>query len=426
MDRLLDPVAQASWLDGPRARAYRLILLVVAGGSLLFWIAGSRDGIDRAGHPLGTDFLAFWSAARLAIAGHAADAWTLARIHAVERAAVAVDPGPSSFLYPPPFLLVCWPFGLLPYFTAWTVWVATTGAAWLLVARRWLGGARGWALTALAFPAAAIEAANGQNGFLTAALLGGGLWLIDRRPWLAGALLGALVVKPQLGLALPVLVLAGGRWRVGLAGVASAAALSLASLAAFGPGVWLAFRDGGALGRAILERGLVEPEKMASAYAAVRVLGGAPGLAYGCQAAVAAIAAACLARVCRRRAAPGGVAATTIVAGALMSPFLFDYDLVGTGFALAWLWREGLRRGFLQWEKAALAAAFILPLVARTLALGGGIPIAPLVLLALLAATVRASDHRHAAVDVDRLPGDVARLAAGEIGDRGTDVLAPA
>jgi hypothetical protein len=424
--RIVDLVAEARWLDGGRARAYRLILLAVAAGSLLLWTAGSRHGIDRSGHPLGTDFLAFWSAARLAIAGHAAGAWTLAHVYAVERAAVATDPGPSSFLYPPPFLLVCWPFGLLPYFAAWVAWVAATGAAWLAVARLWLGGAPGWLATALAFPAIAIEVANGQNGFLTAALLGGGLWLIDRRPWLAGLLLGALVVKPQLALALPVLVLAGGRWRVGIAGVASAAALSLASLAAFGPGVWIAFRDGNALGRAILEQGLVEPGKMASAYAAVRVLGGAPALAYAVQAAVAIVAAAGLVRVCRGRSAPGGVAATTIVAGALMSPFLFDYDLVGVGFALAWRWREGLRGGFLRWERAVLAASFVLPLIARTLALDAGLPIAPVVLLALLAVVVRASDHRHATVDVHRLPRDVARLAAGEIGDRRADILAPA
>jgi hypothetical protein len=45
-------------------------------------------------------------------------------------------------------------------------------------------------------PAAFIIIGHGQNGFLTAALLGGALHLLDRRPWLAGLLIGGLAYKP--------------------------------------------------------------------------------------------------------------------------------------------------------------------------------------------------------------------------------------
>ena len=43
-------------------------------------------------------------------------------------------------------------------------------------------------LLALAYPAVLINIGHGQNGFLTAALLGGALIILDRRPILAGIL----------------------------------------------------------------------------------------------------------------------------------------------------------------------------------------------------------------------------------------------
>jgi hypothetical protein len=54
-------------------------------------------------------------------------------------------------------------------------------------------------LVASAFPAVFINVGHGQNGFLTAALLGGALHWLDRKPWLAGILIGMLAYKPQFG-----------------------------------------------------------------------------------------------------------------------------------------------------------------------------------------------------------------------------------
>ena len=65
-----------------------------------------------------------------------------------------------------------------------------------------------WLLLALAFPAVLINIGHGQNGFLTAALLGGALVVLDRRPLVAGILIGLLVYKPQFGLMIPLALLA--------------------------------------------------------------------------------------------------------------------------------------------------------------------------------------------------------------------------
>ena len=58
-------------------------------------------------------------------------------------------------------------------------------------------------LVALGFPAALWNVTAGQNGFLTAALIGGTLGLLERRPALAGVCLGLLTYKPQFGLLFP-------------------------------------------------------------------------------------------------------------------------------------------------------------------------------------------------------------------------------
>ena len=395
LPEILAPLRDAPWFGERRARAYRLILLVLMLLLVTFWVLGAHGGIDRMGKPLGTDFLAFWSAARLALLGEPAASYDLARIYAMERASMPVDPGLSSFLYPPPFLLLCLPFGLVGYFPALIAWLAATGATYWAVLHRWIGEHdRSW-ITILIFPANFLNIGHGQNGFLTAALLGGGLWLLDRRPFAAGLLLGLLVVKPQMALAVPVLVLFGGRWRTLAGGILSAATLCLISLLVFGSDAWAGFLNGGETARAIIEQGLVPYGKMISLSAAIHVLGGGSFMAYSAQLLLALGGLATLALACRSGlAAPRGLAALTAAATLLISPFMLDYDLTISAIPLAWLFSEGQRRGFLPWEKLVLAAAYMLPLYARDLALGLGVPIAPLVLAALFACAARAAMWR--------------------------------
>ena len=72
-----------------------------------------------------------------------------------------------------------------------------------------------------------------------------------------------------------------------------------------------------------------------------------------------------------------------VCAALLASPFLLDYDLVLLAVPLAWLAAQGLKTGFLPWEKLILAAGFLLPAVARALAGALAIPLSPLVCAAV-------------------------------------------
>jgi hypothetical protein len=385
----LATLRDARWLSHVRVTIYTRLLFAMSLVGVIAWIGLSRGGLDREGKPLGTDFLSFWAAARLALAGHPALAYDVASHAAAQRAAFGGAPlGYAAFFYPPLYLLVCLPLGLAPYFVALAAWLATTaGACWLAI-RRLLGPAgRGLNLAMLAFPGVLTTLGHGQNAFLTTALFALGVTCLDRRPILAGVFVGLLAFKPHLGLLIPLALIASGRWTTVVAAAATVLAFALAALVAFGVATWRGFLAVSPLARAALEQGLVGFEKMPSVFAATRLLGGGVWLAYGLQALAAGAAGLVVVHVARRAHGPGrglALGATLAAASLLASPFLLDYDLMLLAIPLAWLAREGRQGGFRPWEKTALFVAFVLPLAARLAAQRLDVPLGPPVVCALL------------------------------------------
>ncbi len=378
----------ADWLDRERALVYSRILFGFSFVGALIWIALARGGVDRAGEPIGADFVSFWTASELALNGHAADAYDVAAHWAAQNALFGRDLAYSAFFYPPPYLLICLPLATLPYFWSLAAWLAATGYAYGRVLRAWAGPHID-VFALLAFPAVLINAGHGQNGFLSAALIGGGALWLDRRPIAAGLCFGALVYKPHLALMIPVALIATRRWTTLLAAAATASAFIFASWIVWGNEVWRAFVAVTPLARATLERHFVGDEKMQSVFAAVRLLHGGLTLAYCVQAATALAAAAALFWLAARRYRSEAEGPAMVAATLLASPFLLDYDLTLLAIPLVWSAREGLRRGFAPGEKSALALAYVLPLFSRVLAGTLGLPVAPLAIAALLYIVLR-------------------------------------
>ena len=374
---------QADWLHAARARGWCRVLGLVSLGGAIAWIALSHHGRDLLGKPLGTDFLSFWAAARLALAGHIASVYDPAAHAAAERSLLPGETAYYAFFYPPTFLLICLPFAVLPYLGALTAWLTATFVPLYALLRRLLP--QPWAiLPILTFPGILVNAGHGQNGFLSAACLGGGMLLLDASPVLAGLCFGILVFKPHLLIAVPVALLAARRWRA-LAGlVAAAVGWCAASWIVLGTPSWLAFLRSAPLARMTLEHGLVPPWKMVSTFAALRLLHLPLSLAYATQAVVGVAVLGLVWRLAVRR--PGGQAegAMAIVGTLLCTPFLLDYDLVCLALPLAWLMRQALRSGWRPWEKVAMLLAYLLPLLARPLAEAFALPIAPLAIAGLL------------------------------------------
>lgn len=383
--------ATGRFFHAGRVRAWLTIAAVVAVVGFVAMIATSHDGRDFAGRPLGTDFVSFWSAARVAIADGAAAVWDGARLQAEETATWGIDDGFVAFFYPPPFLAVVLPLGLLGYFPALLVWLATTGSLAFAGLAATARGAldRPTALLAfVGFPATLTTIGHGQNAFLSTALFAFGARAADERPILAGAILGGLVFKPQLAIGLPVVLAASGRWRAFAATGGFALFYCLLAWIAFGEAAWTAFFEMSKVARATLDWGLVEPGKMVSPYAAARVLGASGEVAWALQAVAALATLAALAFAARRTNGETAVALAA-VGTFLAAPFALDYDLMILAVPMIVLVRAGLASGFGRLETAALLAGFVLPMLARPLALSAHLPIAPLVLTGLLVAVMR-------------------------------------
>jgi hypothetical protein len=231
-----------------------------------------------------------------------------------------------------------------------------------------------------------IYHAQGHLGFLTAALFGGALTQLDRRPALAGVLIGCLVYKPQFGLLLPVVLAASGRWRVFAAAAATVAVLALAVTFAFGTDIWTAFLASTKFTRVeVLEHGGTGWQKIQSVFSVVRMWGGGIPLAYAVQGAVTIAVAAALVWLWRRRAAYPLQAAALLIGTILATPYSRDYDLMLLAPAIAFLAADGLKRGFVSYEKTVLAVLWIVPLVTRSVAGATSIPLAvPAMIVAFL------------------------------------------
>ena len=186
---------------------------------------------DAARRPIANDFVDVYAAGQMALAGNAASAYDWPLHKAAEVRALGHDfPGYYGWHYPPPFLFVAAALALLPYLGAALVWLAGTLVAYAATLR-FIVRDRAGIFVALGFPAAIWNVTAGQNGFLTATLIGGTLAALERRPALAGVLLGLLTYKPQFGLLFPLALIADRRWLTITVAAAMASAMAAAVLA---------------------------------------------------------------------------------------------------------------------------------------------------------------------------------------------------
>ncbi len=375
----------APWLHAERVKGYLWLFAAVNLAALIGLVATSIGGVDRNGFLLGSDFLSFWTSGRMLVAG--ATPYDAAAHIAAQRAFFAQD-GYVAFFYPPPFLLACYPLGLLPYFPALGAWLTVTGAAYFAAVRLWqrtyLTARPAWLLMA-AFPPTWLTITHGQTAFLAAALIGAGALLVPRRPWLAGCLIGLAIFKPQYGLLLPVVLFATGQWRVIMGAAGSALMLGAVTALLYGPEVWLDWYAVTSEAGNTVTNNAVGYGKMVSVTAGAMLLGVPAAAATALQVLTSLSVAGVLFVAGWRRGYTPALAAAMLVGTPLVTPFVLDYDLTLIGFALIWL----ASREHRPWERIVTAAAFAAPLLARPVALNLGVPIMVPILGALFVLLLR-------------------------------------
>lgn len=351
-------------------------------------LIGKPEGwlLDGAGRYWLNDFSGVWTAGDVTKRGFPGWAYDIAKLCQEQ---VALRGAPSEGCYPwpyPPYVLpLAAALANLPLIPAMLLWLGLTASFFCATARMITGSWQGVVLM-LGGPATLNILYTGQNGFLSAALVGAGLVLLPSRPILAGIAFGLLSYKPHLGLLIPLALLAAGQWRTVAAAGLTVAAVVLASIALQGPEIWHLFLV--QLGNvAAVMQSHFDTSKLRSIFGLLQTLGLPAYPALAIHALLAIVIAALVTLAWRSRMAHDLKAAILAAALPMASPYVFAYDLAILAVAQAFLVRHILARGRLAMpEFGALAVVNILQ------PLSGGL--AGLLLIGLVLR--RAGDYRPA------------------------------
>jgi arabinofuranan 3-O-arabinosyltransferase len=331
--------APASRPDLLYASAYCWIFVASAAYAMDLLQQTTRGLTNGAGRPLGDDFINYWSAPSLAWSGRARDVYDWQAFHLFQQNIVGAHLQFYHYSYPPVMLLLSAPLAALPYLPGLAAWLIASWIAFYRALR--LAAPRGAALLSLATPAFLLNAVGGQNGAWTAALLGGGLSLLERRPAIAGVLFGLMAYKPHLAILLPLALAAGRQWRAMVFASLTVGLLAFASVMFFGIEIWRDYlHNTEVLRTEILEDGTGVWHRMMSVFVMARHCGLDVAHAYALQAMAGCAAAGIILVVWSRPAAPELRNASLLLGTCFATPYLQDYDLVFGAFVAAWLVRR--------------------------------------------------------------------------------------
>jgi hypothetical protein len=340
-------------------RRLRVVLAVLFALSAAF-VALCLQSIVTAAPPYKFgDFQALWTSGLLAHSGDAAANYDPEALH-LRQIALGMRAGEHNpFPYPPIFLLILAPLGGLSRPAAYALFMSVTfaGYLWASTGGRW----RDWPnlLGALAAPATGVNLIFGQSGFIAGGLMLGGLNLAERRPIVAGVLFGLLAYKPQLGVLVPVVLVAARCWRALAAACATFLVCAAAATAAFGANVWALWIS------SLLDysRMTMVDRLMPTVAGSLRSAGAPAPIALAAQAAATIAVGAVVWRACRGGITPRA-AALAVVGAFLATPHALNYDLPMTTAAAVWYLDRRVRASQVLFvgEIVVLSLALALPL----------------------------------------------------------------
>lgn len=311
--------------------ANRIGLAVVAAFSVFYAVLAVRftlvptgDGLRNAsGGVIGNDFLFFYTASKVLLAGDAAMVFDQTRFFALQQQ-IGGQPIQFPWAYPPHFLIFLAPLAWMPFIPALFVWLTATTAPFVFIIRRYSALPL---LTIPFLPPIVHNLISGQNGALTASLAAGGMAaLAVRRSWLAGILFGCLAYKPQTFVLAPICLLACRDLRAFGGLMITATGLPLLALAAFGTDIWASFFEQLPRQMSYVTSGRMPTDRFATVFIFLFSATGDETLARVGQA-ISTMAALTLVYACWRRSKDFYARALAFcVALPLATPYLYEYD----------------------------------------------------------------------------------------------------
>src|SRR5713101_6513502 len=306
---LLRIPAQERSMIPPNRQQLALVTLVCAAAGLYGWAVFlstfSHDGsIGPRYNAPGTDWMVFYAAARAFFDGNLPLIFDGHRFTAHQNQMFAAWlSGQLPFhpwLYPPHFLLLALPFGLIPFSASYALFMCITGA--VLVATLWL--------------------------------------------------------------MVPVALIAARQWRVLASAAAVASVLALASLAVFGVEMWRQWLEMALSPPADFYSNWLESGRSwgLSVYTCAWVLGASHGVATLVQAAATLGAAAGVYVAFRGALAPDRQLAVLLAAAILAGPHVSSYDTLLLAIAASLLFCRALEEGAPLYEITLMLSVWLLPL----------------------------------------------------------------
>jgi hypothetical protein len=352
-----------------------VIFLVVFAGKWLYSIWADL----RIGNIWFNDFFAIWSFAKYPLTNHAVEIFDRSVLQEFQGSLGSAPWMNLPYPYPPSFLLLILPFGVMDYYAAYAAWILGTFALYFAVSwhRAW---PRSAAFIIILAPVTILTFAYGQTGFLTSALMVGGFRFIATRPILSGLLLGLVSIKPQLAILIPIALISARLWRTLTAAGVTVLVLILVSSAAFGWSIWplwlsqlLAHADWSLA---------VKPQYMPTIIANLTFLGVDLTTVRFIQLAVAVVVAGIIWACFHRGVTNLGISAL-FVGTFLATPYAFVYDMpMVTNAVLAVINDDRkMRRSVPIPEALILALALLLPALMVETWRPGAIRSIPLILL---------------------------------------------
>jgi len=391
------PQAVQPWLTVERAISCGTIMLILFVTLLVLGAVVTNGFTNKNMTGPGSDFSVFWGASYITLNHGPVHAYDTAQLMYVLGQYGTLDASSKMlmpWLYPPTFLLLVIPLALLPFWPSYVLFVLATGFAYVKVVG-WLLGVRsvwrqGVWLPIVASPAVFVSVLMGQNSMLTAALAGAGVYLLDKRPVLAGMAVGLLAIKPQLAILFPLVLLVARAWKTFASAALTATALTVVSVAVCGWETIPAFLHNARWAQLhLIENGGVAWQVMPTVQAAARMLGLGVAQAYALHLVVASLAVVAALYVWLRTTDTGLRVAMLAMATILTSPYLRTYELTWLGVAIAGYVGYGIRHGLSRGERAVLAAAWLLALFEFINPVLHLPQIGPIILLAMVFMIVR-------------------------------------
>ncbi len=247
--------------------------------------------------------------------------------------------GDKSFMpwtYPPQFGVFMAPFARLPIGWAHLLFTGLSFVAYLKVVHTFSRQYFGVALFIL-FPTLALNLKSGQNGFLTASLIGWFIWAYMKNSRIAGLPLGLMIIKPHLAAIIGIVTLLSRRVPVILIALFIVLLSTLGVTLLFGVEVWTHFLGGVREASLFLKSGLYPLFRMTSLYATCLLFNVPAPIALGIQIMTAVAMCGTAIYGYFKWTNQRYFLAFVTMASVWISPYSYDYDLAIWGLGIALL-----------------------------------------------------------------------------------------